>query len=152
MATINRDDLIKVLTGRLIDYGFSVQQIKDQQSNELDTLRIAFTTPSGQPTVMDMTYMTIEDYATMQFYTYIAADVEKSAKEKIASAIEENNAFAPIGHFGYYQQELYYRYGYIFDKDATVETAADKIENLLEVLIVVLDNCLSLISERLDDK
>ncbi len=140
-------ELLDGLSAGLLDYGFSVQKVSEETDEETDTLRVGFVTPGGLSSVMDITILHTESYKTVEFYFYVADDVSGAVKEKIAPVLEDVNAFAPLGHLGYLEEDLYFRYGYVLESDLEAGAAVDKIESLMELLIVVFDNCMTEIAE-----
>ncbi len=147
MAENFEKELLDGLTRELLDYGFSVQKVTEETDEESDTLRVGFVTPGGLSSVMDITVVHTESYRTVEFYIYVADEVSDTVKEKIAPVLEDVNAFAPMGHLGYLEDDLYFRYGYVLESGMGAEETVDKIESLMELLIVVFDNSMTEIAE-----
>ena len=133
-------DFIRELGDDLLEYGFQVQRLEDEEDeNEPDTLRCGVVLESGIPLLMDINFYQVDTYSVLQIYAYIRGEVDEKEKIRIAPMLEECNCFSPIGHFGYYENGLYYRYGMAFEEDETVKSAVDRSETALELLISTID-------------
>lgn len=136
-----KSNVLKKFGENLMEYGFTVQKIKDEEVG-LETLQCGFfvSEKQQQPLVMDITFYELDTNPILQFYVYIANNLPDEVVEQMKPVIEEYNTYTPVGHMGIYEEEkqLYYRYSLIFEENEKVETAVDRCETVMELMLLLL--------------
>ncbi len=143
-----REQVIEALNGMLQENEVETELIPGSEETGR-TIRCGFMIEDTIPMVTDIFFYDREDSQVVNFYAYMRDDNSREEQEKIAEVVEECNNFSPIGHMGFYDGELFFRYGLMLKAQESSQDAAEHCLETLQLFWGVLEGCVKRVVEVL---
>lgn len=150
-------DILKRMGESLAGKGIEARVTFGDGKTQPDMLRSRFAVlGSGEGIVIsDINFLEFDqEPSVMQLFSTIGVNLSDSGIAELEKVIAHQNLYCPLGAFGifYGGKQLYHKYCTVLDRELSVEQAAARAENLLEVLLNLIASQYTLLIDVADGK